>query len=210
MSSSDTFILEPDQIQGGGGGGPPTGAATGDLGGMYPGPNVTKWQNRPVSAAAPAVNDVMIWSGTQWAPGPQQTPLRMGLTYVTPPAGRDGLIYSLVGNATVDLAFAQALGKTETFIGIYSASRNGIITVRGFPALPIRFMPGLVLVGGMRVFITDIGGYEGMAMPTPPTASGHYMLRLGTIDDATMYNPLDPTGSTALCILNPEPVKVIP
>lgn len=48
---------------------PPTGAAGGDLGGTYPNPVVDGLQNRPVSAAAPAVGDPLVWNGLAWAPG---------------------------------------------------------------------------------------------------------------------------------------------
>ena len=51
------------------GGGPPVGPAGGDLGGLYPNPVVDGLQNRPVSAAAPAVGDPLVWNGLAWAPG---------------------------------------------------------------------------------------------------------------------------------------------
>lgn len=45
-----------------------TTTAAGDLTGTYPAPNVVKIQGRAVSATAPLVNQVLKWSGTQWAP----------------------------------------------------------------------------------------------------------------------------------------------
>lgn len=210
MATSDFFVVEPYADLGGGGGGPPVGPVGQDLSGNLPLPFVSGWQGRPLSAVAPAVNEVMIWSGLQWAPGPQQVPIRIGLTYVTPPGGRDGILYSFVGNATVDTAFAQMITRSNFLAGVYSASKNGLYTVRGLPLVPVRFRPGRVLQGGMPVYITDIGGFEGMAQELPPTTTGHFIARIGTIDDASMYNAADPAGSTALCIMETQPILVVP
>ncbi|AFY01737.1 tail fiber domain-containing protein [Bdellovibrio bacteriovorus] len=44
----------------------PSGAASGDLGGTYPNPSVTKLQGVAVSTATPTAGDFMKFSGTEW------------------------------------------------------------------------------------------------------------------------------------------------
>lgn len=48
---------------------PPNGGAGGDLSGTYPQPTVGAIQGKPVSAAAPALGQVLRWNGTAWEPG---------------------------------------------------------------------------------------------------------------------------------------------
>ncbi|MCA9681993.1 MAG: hypothetical protein KC457_07335 [Myxococcales bacterium] len=49
-------------------GGAPVGPASGDLVGSYPAPTVARLRNRLVSSAAPSVDDVLAWTGTEFAP----------------------------------------------------------------------------------------------------------------------------------------------
>jgi hypothetical protein len=47
---------------------PPSGVAGGDLAGSYPSPTVDGLQGRAVAATAPSTNQVLKWTGSQWAP----------------------------------------------------------------------------------------------------------------------------------------------
>lgn len=50
------------------GGGPPVGPASGDLGGIYPNPQVVGLQTTPVSATAPNIYELLAYDGAAWTP----------------------------------------------------------------------------------------------------------------------------------------------
>ena len=74
-------------------------AAGGDLSGVLSSPTVSRLQNRPMAATAPATGQVLAWSGTQWEP-------EAASGGVTSAFGRTGAIVSQTG----DYGFSQISG----------------------------------------------------------------------------------------------------
>ena len=75
--------------------------AGGDLSGALSVPTVAGIQNRPVAPTAPAAGQVLVWSGTQWAPQ------SMAGVSVTSVYGRTGAVTAQTG----DYSFTQIAGN---------------------------------------------------------------------------------------------------
>jgi hypothetical protein len=54
-------------------GGAPSGSASGDLSGTYPGPTVARIQGQTVASTTPTTNQVLKFNGTNWAPAADAT-----------------------------------------------------------------------------------------------------------------------------------------
>ena len=174
---------------GGGGGG---GVLAGDAVGPLLANTVVAIQGTPVSAAAPALGDTLVFDGASWVPSPfgSNDVVSAPGAYTVPGAVAIGDIVFITGASTADVADRTAPG-TMPAVGVVVGK-------------PIATTATVLYAGEASVFVGLTPGAEywvgvGGAIESPSAAvNGEIVQRIGIAKDATtlIFTP-DPT-TTAL------------
>lgn len=130
-----------------------------------------------------------------------------GISFITPPS-LEGQLYTYVSNTNVNRAQAVAPILCRAFAGVWQKDAGALATARG-RNYQIRCEPNLVgLSGGTALFVSKLTA--GLATNIAPPLMGDLLKCIGYVVDASAYNGADPTGSTVLGFLHPEPLVIRP
>jgi hypothetical protein len=136
--------------------------AGGDLSGVLSAPTVAGIQNRPVAPAAPATGQVLVWSGTQWAPQ------SVSAVSVTSVYGRTGAVTAQTG----DYSFTQIAGiVASTQLPAAGGDVSGTLTSATVSRLQSRPMSTMAPSTG-QVLMWDGGQWSPQTVASGGNGSG--------------------------------------
>jgi hypothetical protein len=98
---------------------------------------------------------------------------------------------------------ASSAATCDDLRGVWIGTNGKLAAIEGLP-VPVRFPPGLTLVNGQPFFVHPT--IPGLATNVQPSVGGQFVKVGGYIDDASTYDTMAMTGSTAVCHLDPTPV----
>lgn len=139
----------------------PVGSASGDLGGSYPAPTVTKIQSQPVSSATPAANQVLTYVNGTWTP---TTPTSQGgITALTGDVTASGTGSAVATLKTVTTA--KTVGSANTVPVVTTDAQGRVTTLASATITPAAIgaepVFSTLLVGKLPAFTGDISTVAG-------------------------------------------------
>lgn len=125
----------------------------GDLAGTVTSQTVVGIQGNPVSSTAPALNETLVWSGTEWAPGAGGG----GGGPVQPAAWGNEVLWWKLNDASGSGTAANSGSETSADLSLQGSGLNPLQGLPGPYSLSTRFLAGKVLSGasGKTGGITD-------------------------------------------------------
>jgi len=125
-----------------------------------------------------------------------------------------GMVVRIAADQSIVAAVADTLSNLRPALGIVESisiapSGEGKAQLSGAFA-DARFVPGLTLTSGDQVYVSASPSSAGILTNVPPSAPGNVIQEVGTVLDASGYNPVAPTPKARINVRVQDPLVYYP